>query len=70
MSVTKMKREIGRAHKPTTPPPLGSIFNDKATDVAKGVFRFDAVKVVVADLDEQERARLCTELSALLQALG
>jgi ParB/RepB/Spo0J family partition protein len=70
LSVAKMKREVGRAHKPTTPPPLGSIFNDKATDRAKGIFRFDAVKVVVADLDNQERKQLRAELEELLAALG
>ncbi len=53
LSVSKMKREIGRAHRPTERPRLGSIFNDKATDRDKGVFRFDAVKVVIADLDHR-----------------
>ena len=70
LSVSKMKRDVGRAHKPTTPPRLGSIFNDTATDRAHGVFRFDAVKVVVTDLDEQERAQLRAELQELMDALG
>jgi hypothetical protein len=34
------------------------------------VFRFDAVKVVVGELDEQERQQLRGELEALLEALG
>ena len=67
LSVTQLRRAI---HKPTTPPRLGSIFNDKATDRGKGVFRFDAVKVVVADLDDGEREQLRGELRELLAALG
>lgn len=59
-----------RAHRLTEPPRLGSIFNDKATDRDKGVFRFDAVKVVVADLDEEEREQLRGELRELLGVLG
>ncbi len=42
----------------------------KATDRSKGVFRFDAVKVVVGDLDEQERQQLRGELQELHEALG
>ncbi len=70
MSVAKMKREIGRAYRPTTRLRLGSIFNESATDKAGGVFRFDAVKVVVAQLDEQEREQLRGELRELLDALA
>jgi len=70
MSVSKMKRDIGRAYRPTTKPRLGSIFNESATDKSGGVFRFDAVKVVVADLDAQEREQLLGELQELMEALG
>jgi hypothetical protein len=61
--------DIGRAHKPTHRR-LGSIFNENATDKARGVFRLDAVKVVVADLDDQDRQQLRAELTELLEALG
>lgn len=70
MSVAKMKVEVGRAHKPKGRPRLGSIFNDKATDRAEGVYRLDAVKIVPAELDEQEREQLRGELMELLKALG
>lgn len=70
LSVAAMRREINRAHKPQGRPPLGSIFNEAATDKTKGVFRFESVKVVVAELTEEERARLRSELQALLGVLG
>ncbi len=70
LSVTQLRRAIHKVHKPSTPPRLGSIFNDKATDKAKGVFRFDAVKVVVEELDDRERKQLRAELEELLAALG
>ena len=70
LSVAQLRRAIHEAHKPGSPPRLGSIFNGKATDKAKGVFRFDAVKVVVAELDEGEREQLRGELQELLVALG
>jgi ParB/RepB/Spo0J family partition protein len=70
LSVARMKREVSRACRPPEPPRLRTIFNDKATDKAKGVFRFDAVKVVVSELDEGERAQLQGELTELLEALG
>ncbi len=70
LSVTQLRRAVHKVHKPRGHQPLGSIFNDKATDKAAGVFRFDAVKVVVADLDERDRARLRAELEELLAALG
>jgi len=70
LSVTQLRRAIHKALEPTTPPCLGSIFNDKATDRSKGVFRFDAVKVVVAELDDGEREQLRGELRELLVALG
>jgi len=70
LSITQLRRTIHKAHKPATPPRLGSIFNNKASDRARGVFRFDAVKVVVAELDEQEREQLRGELRELLEVLG
>ena len=70
MSVAKMKREANRAFRPTEPPPLGSMFNEQATDKARSVFRLDAIRIVVAELDEQECARLRGELEELIAALG
>ncbi len=70
LSVVKMKREVNHACRPTSRPRLGSIFNESTTDRERGVFRFDAVKVVVGELDEQERQQLRGELEALLEALG
>jgi len=70
LSVTKLRRAIHQAHKPAGRPRLGSIFSDTATDRAKGVYRFDAVKVVVAELDKQEREQLRGELRELLELLG
>jgi len=67
LSVTQLRRAIHKAYKPITPPRLGSIFNDKASDRARGVFRFDAVKVVVAELDEQEREQLRGSLESCWQ---
>jgi ParB/RepB/Spo0J family partition protein len=70
LSVTQLRRAVHRAHKSAEAPRLGSIFNDKACDREKGVYRLDAVKVVIPDLDEQERMQLKAELEELLAALG
>ncbi len=70
LSVAQLRRAVHRAHRPTGPEPLGSIFNAAATDRAQGIFRFDAVKVVIAELNEADRAQLRAELQELLGALG
>lgn len=49
---------------------MGSIFNSASTDRAAGVFRLAPVKVVPADLGEEDRKRLKAELKELLKALG
>jgi len=60
---------VHKANKPTGHQPLGSVFNATATDKAAGVYRFDAVKVVIADLDENDRAQLRAELEEQRAAL-
>jgi len=70
LSVTQLRRAVHKAHKPVGRPRLGSIFGDTATDRDKGEYRFDAVKVVVSELDEQEREQLRGELRELLEVLG
>jgi ParB/RepB/Spo0J family partition protein len=69
ISVAKLRRAVHKEYRPAGPPKIGSIFNDQATDRANGVYRFDAVKVVIAQLDQQEREQLRSELRELLRAL-
>ncbi len=58
LSVLRMKRAINMAHRPPGPEPLGSICNPTDTEKQGGVFRFRAVKVVVAELGEEDREQL------------
>ncbi len=67
--VTQLRRAIHKVHKVAGQPRLGSIYNERATDKSKGVFRLDAVKVVIAELDKQERDQLRGELTELIKAL-
>jgi ParB/RepB/Spo0J family partition protein len=69
LSVTQLRRAIHKVHKVAGQPRLGSIYNERATDKSKGVFRLDAVKVVIAELDKQERDQLRGELTELIKAL-
>ena len=69
LSVAGMKREVGRAHRPSEPEPLGSIFEKERTDRERGVFRLRALKIVTEELGEDERARLCAELRGMLEVL-
>jgi hypothetical protein len=70
LSVAQLKRAINKAHKPTGPAPLGSIFNEGSSDKENGVFRLAPVKVVVADLGDEDKEQLKAELAELMEALG
>jgi ParB/RepB/Spo0J family partition protein len=70
LSVTQLRRAVHKALEPATRPRLGSIFNDRATHPDKRVYRLDAVKIDLDELDEQERTQLRGELQELLEALG
>lgn len=70
LSVARLKRAVNKEHRPTEPVPIGSIFNDGATDKGSGVYRLAPVKIVVSDLDDQEKQRLKAELAEVMEALG
>ncbi len=69
LSVRRMKREAGQAHRAPGPAALGSIFEKARTDRERGVFRLRAVKIVPDELSEDDREQLRDELRGMLELL-
>jgi len=70
LSVAQLKRQVNKAHKAPGRAPLGSIFNPGATEREKGIYRLQPVKLDVAALGDEDKAKLRAELEELLGALG
>ena len=69
LSVTRLRREVGQAHRTPGPEPLGSIFEKDRTDRERGVFRLRALKIVTEELGDDDREQLCQELRGMLELL-
>lgn len=67
--MAKLRREVHGVHKPEGRQPLGPIFNQATTNKENVIFRFDAVKVVVSELDDADREHLLAEHEELIAAL-
>jgi len=70
LSVTQLKRAVGKEYVADERPGFTSMFQEDGTDLDKGEVRFSPVKVSIGDLSADEKGAMKAELEKLLKALG
>ena len=70
LSVAQLRRAINAEHRPDTGTARPSLLRADDTQASAGTFRFNPVRIVVADLSDDDRTALKQELEAVLAALG